>query len=611
MVRDFKKQVDIASSLTTKRLTLDHSTWVLVRRLFRESMRPHLKQVVIAVICMITGAAANAGYAMLMDPVVNHIFTERRADFLWPLAIAVLSTFTIKSVANYFEAVLLSQVGLRIIADMQARLFKQIMRLDAAFFHTNTTGSLLSRLTNDISAMRFAASDALTGAGKDASSVVFLIGAMFYQDWRLSAFTFVVFPIAIFPIARLGKRMRKVTANTQEQMGRLVTYLEQSIQGVRLVKSYGMEEYEVRRVQGLVGDLQDLIYRASRVRSASSPIMELLGGFAVTIVILYGGARVVSGETSPGAFFSFITALMLAYRPLKSIGSLNNALQEGLAAAARTFSILDLTPSIMDRPDARDLTILNGSVRFDGVFFTYDGARVVLDSLDLTIPGGKTVALVGSSGAGKTTILNLLPRFFDVTDGCVTIDGQDIRGVTLASLRSNVALVSQEIVLFDDTVRANIAYGNFGATDDEIEAAAKDAAAHDFILSLPLGYQTVVGERGLSLSGGQRQRIAIARAMLKNAPILLLDEATSALDTESERQVQTALERLMRGRTTIVIAHRLSTVTHADVIHVLDAGRVVESGTHGELLAARGAYSRLYEMQFAGESFHKAEIHGP
>ena len=574
----------------------------LSRRLFRESLRPHLKQVVVAVCCMIVGAAANAGYAWLMDPVVNKIFTERQSDALWWLALTVLATFMAKAVANYFEAVLLSKVGLRVIADLQSRLFRQLMSLDAAFFHTNTTGSLLSRMTNDITAMRFAASDALTGAGKDASSVIFLIFVMFYQDWVLSAATFFVFPLAIFPIIRLGRRMRKVTANTQEQMGQLVTYLEQSIQGVRLVKSYGMEEYEVRRVQGLITSVQDQIFRAARVRSASSPIMEFLGGFAVTVVILYGGSRVIGGQTTPGAFFSFITALMLAYRPLKSLGSLNNALQEGLAAASRTFSILDMTPTIVDRKDARDLQVTRGDVRFERVFFTYDGSRVVLDGMDLAVSGGQTVALVGSSGAGKTTLLNLLPRFFDVTDGHIYIDGQDVRDITLASLRSNVALVSQEIVLFDDTIRANIAYGNFGATDDEIEAAAMAAAAHDFITALPNGYHSVVGERGMSLSGGQRQRIAIARAMLKNAPILLLDEATSALDTESERQVQTALEHLMRGRTTIVIAHRLSTVTHADVIHVMDAGRIIESGTHDELMASCGAYAHLYQMQFAKES---------
>ena len=587
--------------LTTHRLPLNQSTVSLSRRLFRECLRPHLKKVIIAVICMTIGAAANAGYAWLMDPVVNKIFTQREADALWWLASIVLGTFFTKSVANYFEAVLLSQVGLRIIADLQSRLFAQIMRLDAVFFHHNTTGSLLSRMTNDIGAMRFAASDALTGAGKDASSVIFLIGVMFYQDWVLSAATFFVFPLAIYPIVRMGKRMRKVTANTQEHMGHLVTYLEQSIQGVRLVKSYGMEQYEVRRVQGLINTVQDLIFRAARVRSASSPVMEFLGGFAVTVVILYGGSRVIDGHTTPGAFFSFITALMMAYRPLKSIGSLNNSLQEGLAAAARTFSILDLEPSIVDRPGAVPLQISHGEVRFDNVFFTYDGQRVVLDGLSVAAPGGSTIALVGSSGAGKSTLLNLLPRFYDVTDGAVTIDGQDIRHVSLASLRTNVALVSQEIVLFDDSIRANIAYGNFGATDDEIEAAAQSAAAHDFIMELPHGYQTVVGERGMSLSGGQRQRIAIARAMLKNAPILLLDEATSALDTESERQVQSALERLMQGRTTIVIAHRLSTVTHADVIHVMDAGRVIESGSHEQLLAAGGAYAHLYDMQFAHE----------
>ena len=568
----------------------------------REGIRPYLGKVAAAVTCMVVGAGANAGYALLMDPVVNKIFTERQSAFLWPLGLAVLGTFLLKSIGNYGEAVYLSKVGLRVIADMQSRLFAHLMRLDVAFFHANSTGRILSRLTNDISSMRFAVSDALTGAGRDASSLIFLVGAMFYQDWRLSAWTFFVFPIAILPIRKLGRRMRKVTDNTQEHMGQLTTSLEQAVQGIRVVKAYGMEEYEKSRVNVLVELLQDLSYKAARVRSASSPIMEMLGGVAIAVVILYGGSRVISGETTPGAFFSFITALMLAYRPLKSIASLNTNLQAGLAAAARTFAVLDAPPSIQDRPGATDLVVLEGNVRFEGVFFTYDGTKAVLDGIDLMVPGGKTVALVGPSGAGKTTVLNLLPRFYDVTDGRVLIDDQDIRGVTMASLRSRIALVSQEITLFDDTIRANIVYGRFGATDEEIEAAARAAAAHDFIVSLPDGYDTVVGERGLNLSGGQRQRLAIARAMLKNAPILLLDEATSALDTESERQVQTALEILMRGRTTIVIAHRLSTVVNADLIHVMDRGRVIESGDHNTLIARDGVYARLYAMQFVDDT---------
>ncbi|HTH16910.1 MAG TPA: ATP-binding cassette domain-containing protein, partial [Magnetospirillum sp.] len=401
-----------------------------------------------------------------------------------------------------------------------------------------------------------------------------------------------------------------VTANTQEQTGLLSTYLNQAIQGIRVVKAYGMEGYEKRKVGALVETLHELTYKSARVRSASSPIMEMLGGIAITVVIVYGGSQVISqADTNPdraGAFFSFITALMLAYKPLKALASLNTNLQEGLAAAARCFEVIDTQATIIERPNyngvADELVVREGNVRLEGVFFTYDGVKAALDGVDLEVPGGRTVALVGPSGAGKTTILNLLPRFYDVTDGHVLVDGQDVRDVSMASLRSKIALVSQEIMLFDDTIRANIAYGRFGATDEEIEAAAHMAAAHDFIISLPDGYDTVVGERGLNLSGGQRQRLAIARAMLKNAPILLLDEATSALDTESERQVQHALEVLMKGRTTIVIAHRLSTVVNADLIHVMDRGRVVESGDHNALMALGGLYARLYAMQFAEEN---------
>lgn len=573
-----------------------------MRRLIKEGIRPYRGTVAGAVVCMIAAAAATAGYALLMDPVVNYVFTERKAEFLWPVAMAVLATFMVKAAGEYGQGILMSKVGLSVIADMQKRLFGHLMRLDVSFYHTMPTGKILTRVVNDTAAMRYAVSNALIGIGKDLPAVIFLIGAMFYQDWLLASLTFFVFPIAILPIVKLGRRMRKVTTNTQEHQGLLTTYLEQAFQGIRVVKAYGMEDYERAKVGGLVTTLHGLSYKSSRVRSASSPIMELLGGAAITVVIVYGGARVIAGETTAGAFFSFITALMLAYRPMKALANMNTNLQEGLAAAARNFEILDIEPHIRDREGDPDLVVREGNVRLEGVFFTYDGAKAALDGVDIDFPGGKTVALVGASGAGKSTVLNLLPRFFDVTDGRVTIDGQDVRDVSLTSLRAKIALVSQEITLFDDTIRANIAYGRHDASEEEIQAAARSAAAHDFILSLPDGYDTMVGERGLNLSGGQRQRLSIARAMLKNAPILLLDEATSALDTESERQVQNALALLMKGRTTIVIAHRLSTVVNAHLIHVMDRGRIIESGDHAELVARDGIYARLYAMQFAEQA---------
>ncbi|MDC0034032.1 ATP-binding cassette domain-containing protein, partial [Alphaproteobacteria bacterium] len=370
----------------------------------------------------------------------------------------------------------------------------------------------------------------------------------------------------------------------------------------RHVRADGMENYEIDRARAAIEKIFILMQKASRVRSITHPVMETLGGIAIAVVILYGGIQVLSGATTPGTFFSFITALLLAYQPLKSLANLNASLQEGLAAAHRIFQLIDKEPDIQDRPDAKDLGDVTGTLMLENVRFGYEPGTAALDGVDIEIPAGQTIALVGSSGAGKSTVLNLIPRFYDCDDGRVLIDGHDVRDVTLASLRANIALVSQDITLFDDTVRANIFYGRPGASEDDITASAKAADAHEFISALKDGYDTHVGSRGLKLSGGQRQRIAIARAMLKNAPILLLDEATSALDSETEQQVQAALGKLAQGRTTVVIAHRLSTVMEADRIYVMAAGRILETGSHAELLAKSGAYARLHAVQFAEQA---------
>jgi len=573
----------------------------LVGRLARDFMRPHARRIMLAFLLMGLAASSTAGRAWLMQPVLDRIFVAREGSLLLLIAGVALALALVKGLADYGEAVLMTRVGQRVIADVQIALFARLMRADLAYFHANPTGTLISRFTSDAALLRGAAANVLAGIGKEAVTVVFLVGVMFYQDWLLALVSFFVFPLAIHPIVGIGRRIRRVTANTQAEIGQFTTLLNQTFQGARHVKAYGMEQYEERRAGGLIERLFALIDRGARTRSRASPMMETLGGTAIAIVILYGGHQVISGARTPGALFSFITALLLAYQPLKSLANLNASLQEGLAAAQRIFEVVDVEPTIRDRPGARPLRISGGEIRFDNVSFGYVPGAVAIDGISLTIPAGRTVALVGPSGAGKSTILNLIPRFFDVETGSIAIDGQDVRLVTLASLRGAIALVAQEVSLFDDTVRANIAYGRFGASMQEIEVAAQAAAADAFIRELPQGYDTLVGEHGIRLSGGQRQRIAIARAMLKNAPILLLDEATSALDSESERQVQTALRTLIRGRTTLVIAHRMSTVHLADLIYVIDRGVVVESGRHQELLSRNGLYARLYAMQLSEE----------
>lgn len=581
-----------------RRLPLDGASRALMLRLWREHVRAHLPRLVVAMLLMALAAAATAALAKLIEPVLDKIFTAKDSALLWPVVGGVLASFLVKAGSMYGEAVLINATGQRIVAELQRRMFAHLMTADLAFFHDQQTGGLVSRFTNDVNLLRGVVSNSLTALGRDALSVVFLVAVMIHQDWTLAAIAFLAFPTAILPTSHLARRMRKVSRSAQEETGRFASLLDQAFSGMRHVKAYGMEGHETARAGALIGRMLGLAERGGRVRAASNPMMEALGGFAIVAVIAYGGSEVIAGDRTTGSFFSFITALLLAYEPVKRISNLAVGMQEGMAAAQRVFSLIDSAPAIADRPDAAALVVDRGAVRFEAVRFCYRGdGPAILDGFDLTVPAGARVALVGPSGAGKSTILNLIPRFFDATGGRVLIDGQDVRDVTMASLRARIALVSQEISLFDGTIRDNIRYGRWEASEAEIVAAAQAAAAHDFILAQPGGYDAEVGELGVKLSGGQRQRIAIARAMLKDAPILLLDEATSALDAESERQVQAALARLSGGRTSLIVAHRLATVVDCDLIVVVENGRVAEQGSHADLLARDGAYAKLWRMQ--------------
>ncbi|HLZ67075.1 MAG TPA: ABC transporter ATP-binding protein [Aliidongia sp.] len=574
----------------------------LMRRLMRDFARHHWGKLAASVLCGAVAALATSANAMLVKYVLDDAFKENAAyETLYLIAGAAMVLAVAKGITSYFQTVLMTTVGQRVIADIQNRMFGRLVHADLAFFQATPSGRLISRFTTDANQLRFASTQVITVLGQQALTLAGLLATMFYQDWLLAIVAFVVFPFAIAPVRRMSRRMRKVSLNFQDEMGHYNALLSQVFQGARHVKAYGMEAHETARAAVLTEKIYRLFERASRVRAAASPLMESLGGVGIALVILYGGWQVTHGARTAGDFLSFVTALMLAYQPFKQLSGLNVTLQEGMAAAQRIFEMIDIEPAIQDRLGAVPLKVTEGAVRLEKVSFAYGTGEPVLNGIDLDIPAGRKVALVGPSGAGKSTVLNLIPRFYDVGSGRLTIDGQDVRDATLASLRGAIGLVSQEVSLFDDTVRANIAYGRPDASEAEIVAAARQAAAHDFILDLPHGYDTVVGELGTRLSGGQRQRLSIARAMLKNAPILLLDEATSALDTESERQIQDALKLLMAGRTSIVIAHRLSTIIDADLIYAIEGGRVVEVGRHHELLQRRGVYARLWAMQFADQ----------
>ena len=559
-------------------------------------LKPYWGKLVLAGIFMALVAATNGATAFFVKPVLDQIFIEKNGSMLVMIPFGIILLYFLKGVFDYFQAYLMGFVGQKVITDIRNLVFNRLQRQPLAFYDKTPTGVIISRITNDIGLIQGAVSDAFTAVLKDAFTIVGLIFVVFYRDWKLAAIAFIVLPFAIYPIVTFGRRLRKIAVQNQKAMARLTNFLHETITGQRIVKAFTMEPYEDRRFREENENLFRILLKRYKVRALSSPVMEVLGGIAVGVIVWYGGSQVISGQSTPGNFFSFTAALLMLYEPIKRLNKENHNIQQGLAAAQRVFEIVDRQSEIAEKDDAFELAGADGTIEFDHVYFRYE-EKMILKDLDLKINKHEVVAIVGESGVGKTTLVNLILRFYDATDGSVKIDGLDIKDLTLESLRKNIAIVTQDVILFNDTIRSNIAHGALEDAD-RIEQAARTAFAHEFILKLPKQYDTNVGEKGLRLSGGQKQRIAIARALYRDAPILILDEATSALDSASETEVQRALENLMRGRTTIIIAHRLSSIMAADRIIALDKGTIVQEGTHQELIVKEGLYKRLYELQF-------------
>jgi len=572
---------------------MSHSFRMYLRLL--RYVRPYKGKLIVSTLAMIGVATMTALSALIIKNVLDDVFIAGDRQMLLMIPLVIIVIYILKGIFRYVRTYVMSWAGLRMVQDIRNELYEHLHRLSMSFFTETPTGVLMSRVTYDVNMMQMAITEALVGAFRDVFTILGLAAVVFYRNAQLGMIALVGFPLAFYPLVRFGKRMKKASRRSQEQMGSLNKLMQERISGAGLIKASGTEAAELDEFKRENEKLVKSFLKIEKVKSLSNPVMEFIGAASVAFIIWIGGLTVINGKMTVGEFFSFLAALMMLYEPVKHITSVNNVIQQGIAAAERVFDILDISPEIADAPDAVEIGSSSGRISFEGVSFRY-GKDWVLKDINLDIAPGTKLAIVGTSGGGKTTLVNLIPRFYDATEGSVAIDGHDLRAITQESLRKQISIVSQEVVLFNDTIGNNICYGVTDVAEAEMEEALSAAYALDFVKSLPDGYNTVIGERGARLSGGQRQRISIARALLKNSPILILDEATSSLDTESEHLVQKALENLVRGRTTLTIAHRISTVKDADRIVVISRGRIVESGQHEELIKLGGEYSRLYSL---------------
>ncbi len=569
----------------------------IIARLY-EVLSPYRSKLFIAMFGMIFVAGFNAAQAYMVKPLLDEIFINKDKFLLNILPLALLAIFLVKGVFYFMYSYMLEWVGQCVIRDLRNQIYAHLNRLSLAFFHHNPTGELISRIINDVNLLQGAVSHALIRILRDFFSVIGLLGVIFVMDWRLASVSLIFLPMAAIPIIVFGKKFRRVSTNFQQSIGEATNILHETISGTRIVKAFCMEKQEEKRFAKQIQHLFNTLMQETKYRCLSHPTIEFMGGVGIALIIWFGGRQVLDGSSTIGAFMSFLTALIMLYEPVKGVSKINSTIQSGLAAATRIFNLLDIEPDIKEKSDAITLSPFHESLEFRDVCFAYETDEPVLRNVNLKVKCGEILAVVGPSGGGKTTLTNLLPRFHDVNSGAVLFDGKNVCDVTLHSLRSQMALVTQQTILFNESVRDNIAYGSLDCSDEDIRLAADAAFALEFIEELPQGFDTVIGESGARLSGGQRQRISIARAILKDAPILVLDEATSALDTDSERKVQKALENLMKNRTTIVIAHRLSTIKNADRIIVMLNGQLVEEGTHDQLVQVQnGVYEGLYNMQ--------------